>query len=134
MPTLPTSKRLIAFLEWLDHNSDPQELCSPPGIGGLWRTRFIRSGLDRGVIVVHHSGELLAFSIPKSHGICPECARERRGTLCTHCNCAMCAWEHEAEERNSLRVSQQKLTELALRMRAFAIGSQPPAPPASLVD
>jgi hypothetical protein len=124
-----SSPRLVAFLEWLRTTADPNELCSPPGIGGLWRAKHIDSGLKRGVIVAHHDDQGLAFVIPKVHGVCTGCAVAKARSLCDHCQCALCIWEREAEERSSPRASQQTVRELALRMRAFklAAGAQSPA-------
>jgi hypothetical protein len=117
--------RLVAFLEALPQ-ADPETFVSPPGLGGTWRVKFIREGMEKGVVVVHWTGMGLAIHQPKAHGICPECAAAKDSrTICNHCACDMCVWFRHTDELNSPRVSPERIRELAQRMKAFRFAQAP---------
>lgn len=130
-PLHPASERLDVFLKMLP-KIDPDKLISPPGLGGTWRARYIQEGVERGILVVHSSGMGLAILLPKTHGVCPECAASKRRTICDHCSCSMCAWERRADERVSPRVSREKLQKLARRIQALTFAAPKPAEPVTL--
>src|SRR5438093_9660625 len=95
--------RLTEFLEALA-TADPSALCSPPGLGSLWRVHAIRAGLQQKVLVVHRTGKGLAFAPnPSSHR-----ARD--------CRCGHCLWEYTASEPNSPPVSKAKVEALVRRL------------------
>src|SRR5437762_9302211 len=101
--------RLARFLEALPA-ADPSALCSPPGLGSLWRVRAIRAGLQQKVLVVHRSGKGLAFApSPSSHR-----AKE--------CRCGHCLWEYTASEPNSPPVSRERVIALARRLQTLQMG------------
>ena len=115
---ITAAPRLAAFLDALPH-LQPQEFVSPPGLGGTWRTEFIRSGLERGAIAVHWSGAGLCIVQPSGHAVCRECAISKSRSECTHCSCSMCVWLRQSDERNGPPVSREKVMELARRLQAF---------------
>jgi len=104
--------RLGQFLEALP-TADPSVLCSPPGLGSLWRVRAIRAGLQQNVLVVHRSGKGLAFA--------PNSSSHRA----RDCRCAHCLWEYTASEPNSPPVSRERVMALVLRLQAFQMGRSP---------
>ena len=118
MTTIAPAPRLAAFLSVLSR-ADPQEFVSPPGLGGTWRARFIRSGLERGVIAVHWTGMGLCIVQPNSHGVCKECAISKSRSECTHCSCSMCVWLRQSDERSGSLVSREKVMALARRLQTF---------------
>lgn len=129
-PSRPTtSAHMTAFSSALP-DLDPNSLCSPPGLGGLWRVRWIVEGINQGVIVEHWSKMGYAFRIPREHGCCHDCAVNKRA--CEHCSCKLCAWEHRAEERSSPRCDPAKVHALVLRLQAFRMGA--PKVPVGLLD
>src|SRR6266581_58798 len=112
MTDIRIEPRLARFLEALPA-ADPSALCSPPGLGSLWRVRAIRAGLQQNVLVVHRTGKGLAFApLPSSHR-----ARD--------CRCAYCLWEYTASEPSSPPVSKAKVEALVRRLQAFQMGRQP---------
>jgi len=117
------SARLVAFLEALE-TAEPNAFCSPPGLGGGWRVKHVRSGMARKVLVVHHSGEILAYQIPNTHGVCPECKARR--TPCEHCNCAMCAFDREISEHGGKPVTKEQIAQLRAKIAAFQFGQPKP--------
>ncbi len=109
MSNITPEPRLAGFLEALP-TADLNALCSPPGLGGLWRVRAIRAGLQQNVLVVHRSGKGLAFApSPSSHR-----ARD--------CRCATCMWEYTASEPNSTPVSRERAMALARRLQTLQMG------------
>lgn len=118
------SPRLEAFLEALPHARD-EEFVNAVGLG-VFRAKFIRRGMDRGVVVIHSTGEGLAIAQPDTHGACGDCRGRRGSQPCDHCACAMCTWFRQTDERASPRVSREKLQELARRMRTFTFAATPP--------
>lgn len=75
---IEVSESVTIFLEALEA-AEPEDWCSPPGLSGPWRVRWIRKGLESGALVIHHSGACIAMK----HG--PE---HRAGP----CPCALCRW------------------------------------------
>ncbi len=131
MSTMLPSPKVAAFLAALPH-ADPNEFVSPPGLGGTWRSRFIRSGLDRGVLAIHWTGEGLCIVQPSSHGSCADCKGRKGSQPCEHCACAMCAWFRMTEERASPRITPAQMKQLAARLKTFQMGGPKPAPVAML--
>ena len=112
MTNIAPEPRLAEFLEALP-TADLNALCSPPGLGGLWRVRAIRAGLQQNVLVVHHSGKGLAFApFPTSH-------------RAKDCRCATCMWEYTASEPSSPPVGRERVMALARRLQTLQMG-QPP--------
>jgi hypothetical protein len=124
--------KLAAFLAALPH-ADGQAFVSPPGLGGTWRSRFIRSGLDKGVLAVHWSGAGLCIVQPSSHGVCKECA-SHKGNDCQHCACSMCAWFRMTEERASPRITPTQMKQLAERLKNFRLGGTPKSVGVGMLD
>jgi len=118
--TTKTSPRLDAFLEALPH-AMPDEFVNAPGLGTL-RAKFIRIGMEKGLLVVHSTGFGLAILQPTSHGVCQECAG-RKNDICTHCACLMCWWFRQTDELTSPRVSRERWKGLVQRLKTFEIGS-----------
>lgn len=117
--------RLEAFLGALPHAHD-DEFVNAPGLG-TFKAKFIRRGLERGVIVEHSSGMGLCLVEPSEHGSCGFC-KGRKGTQpCEHCACKMCVWFRQTDELASPRVSHDKLQQLVRRMKAFRFGAAIPA-------
>jgi hypothetical protein len=120
--------KLTAFLRVLP-TIDPETLVTPPGLGGLWRAKYILEGVERGIVVTHWTGLGLALVQPKHHGICEHCAQSKSRTVCEHCACSLCSWLRKCDERSSPRVSREKWAELMVRVRTFRTGEpKPPAP------
>ncbi len=112
MSSIAPEPRLAQFLEALP-TSDLNALCSPPGLGGLWRVRAIRAGLQQNVLVVHRSGKGLAFApLPPSH-------------RAKDCRCATCIWEYTASEPNSPPVSRERVVALTRRLQTLQMGQTP---------
>ncbi|MFI4977562.1 MAG: hypothetical protein ACHQC8_02625 [Solirubrobacterales bacterium] len=112
-PIAPTDPRLIVFLEALPTAAD-EEFCSPPGIGGLWRVKHVRSGLARGVLVVHHRGTHIAFApFPPNHRKHP-------------CSCVNCYWEREADEHGGNAVTRQQAQRMRVEILSFQFGQVRP--------
>ena len=128
MSTISPAPKLAAFLAALPH-ADPNEFVSPPGLRGTWRSKFIRSGLDKGVLAIHWSGAGLCIVQPSSHGTCKACADSKSRSECHHCACAMCAWLRMTEERHSPPVSREKMMQLARRLQTFQMARQPVSVP-----
>ena len=124
--TLVPAPNVVAFLEALPH-ADPLQFVSPPGLGGTWRAKFIRAGLDKGVLVVHWSGAGLCIVQPSTHGACADCKGRKGSQPCEHCACSMCAWLRQTDERASPRVSRARMEQLTRRLRALQLGSAQPA-------
>jgi len=116
--------RVEAFLDALPHAHD-DEFVNAPGLGSF-RAKFIRRGMDRGVVVVHSTGFGLAIAQPETHGACADCKGRKGSQPCEHCACAMCSWFRQTEERASPRVSPEKLRQLVRRLKHFEIGGVPP--------
>ena len=111
------------FLDSLPGLPD-EDLCIPPGLGGLWKVRHIRAGLDQGVLVVHRSGWGFAFApFPSKHGACQNCAQRR--SICDHCNCHACVWDRMASDHGGPRVTQAQTTRLRAMIRALQLGPRP---------
>ena len=124
---MTVSSRLQAFLDALPHAHE-DEYVNAPGLG-VFRAKYIRRGLEREVLVVHSTGEGLAFVIPTSHGACGDCKGRKGSQPCEHCACAMCTWERQTDERASPRVSREKWRALMQRLRTFELGGDlQPAP------
>lgn len=120
----PPSPQVQAFLVELGDAQEDQ-FVSPPGLGGTWRAKHIRRGLETGALEIHWTGWGLCVMQPSKHvGLCVECARSR-GAVCTHCNCAMCAWFRLTDERNSPPVTKARFDELVARLKAFQITGKP---------
>src|SRR5712692_5631365 len=100
--------RLTAFLTALEQ-VDPDTLVSPPGLGGLWRARHIKSGLGRRVLVEYDG--IIAFSRNPHHGACQGCSGRKRD-ICTHCNCSTCIWERETDEHGGKPVTRAQVDAL----------------------
>ena len=116
-------------------SASDEEFCSPPGLGGVWRVKHLRSGLARGVIV--RSDGIIAFVRNPHHGLCENCAAHaKRGgrAECTHCNCSTCIWEREVEEKGGPKVTRAKMQELAARLRAWSIVGPQTAAEVPLLD
>lgn len=124
----PTSARLMAFLLALDH-SLPDEFVNAPGLG-MFRAKFVKRGLERGVIVEHWTGYGLAIVQPPTHGACTDCKGRKGSQPCEHCACSMCAWFRQTDERASPRVSHERMQELLRRLKAFEFGGAPKPVPA----
>ena len=75
---IEVSESVTIFLEALEA-AEPEDWCSPPGLKGPWKVRWIRKGLESGALVVHNSGQCIAMK----HG------PEHRGGPCP---CALCRW------------------------------------------
>lgn len=116
------SPKLAAFLEALPHCAE-DDFCNPPGLGGGFRVKHIRRGLERGVLAEHSSGMGLTIVQPDTHGACGFCKGRKGSQPCEHCACAMCSWFRQTEERASPKVGREKLRELARRMKNFEFGS-----------
>lgn len=127
------SPRLTAFLAALPM-ADENAYCSPPGLGGGFRVKYIRRGMERGVIVVHHTGLGLAIQEPTTHGACGFCKGRKGSQPCDHCACAMCAFFHQNDERASPRVSQTRMVELARRLKTFSFAAPVPVSAPALDD
>lgn len=112
--------RLEAFLLALPHAPD-DEFVNATGLG-TFRAKYVRRGLEREVVVVHATGAGLALLQPKAHGICRECADAKGRSICEHCQCAMCVWFRQTEERASPQVSREKFQQLRRRLRTFELG------------
>ena len=125
--TITAAPRLAAFLAALPH-LQPQEFVSPPGLGGTWRTKFIRSGLERGAIAVHWSGAGLCIVQPSSHAVCRECAISKSRSECTHCSCSMCVWLRQSDEHTGSPVSRERVMQLARQLQTFQM-AQPTSMP-----
>jgi hypothetical protein len=106
----PTDPRLIVFLEALPLMDDAQ-FCWPPGLGGGWRVKHIRSGLQRGVLVVHRRGTHLAYAaLPDEH--------KAKG-----CRCKTCHWERQADEREgSGMVTREQAQRMRTEILTFQFG------------
>ena len=125
------SPRLATFLAALAH-AQPNEIVSPPGLGGGWRVRLVKLGLDQGRLIVHWSGTGLCFArFPTSHGACQACAVSKR-SICDHCSCAACAFDRLCEDRGGRLVSREKVQELLTRIAALRYS--PPAQPGLGLD
>lgn len=124
--------KLTAFLEALPHCLD-DDFCSPPGLGGGFRVKYIKRGLERGVLAVHWTGLGLTIVQPSKHGVCAHCA-SRKGTTCTHCACEMCSWFRQTEQLASPRVSRERMVELARRLKTFTFGTRQPVSAPALDD
>lgn len=119
------SERLALFLKALER-ADANELCSPPGLGGLWRVKHVRSGLARRVLVEYEG--IIAFARNPRHGACESCRGRKGSQPCDHCNCSTCVWEHEADERGGRLADPAKVRALVRRMQAFSFeGPKRPA-------
>lgn len=127
-PEVKPSPKLAAFLSALPRAGD-EEFVNAVGVG-TYRAKHVRRGLERGVLVVHWTGMGLAISQPSTHGACESCRGQKGSQPCDHCACLMCSWFRVADERASPRVSQQKLLQLAARLKAFQMGSVPVEKPA----
>jgi hypothetical protein len=114
------SPRLEAFLAALP-NADDNALVNPPGLGGVWRVRAIRLGIERHVLAVDRSGNGFNLVQPSTHGACEDCKGRKGSQPCIHCRCALCQWLVLADEHGGPRASRQKVAELAARLQAFAI-------------
>src|SRR2546426_2957315 len=108
-----TEPRLQDFLEVLKA-ADGNEFCSPPGLGGLWRTRFIKTGLEKGILVIHHLGRGLAFA--------PDPIDHKADKNGFRCACKTCVWLWQAGEPDSPPVSRARVIALRERLRYFQIG------------
>lgn len=115
--------KLTAFLEALP-NAEPNSWCSPPGLGGVWRVRIMRTGLEKGIITVHRSGRGLAFApFPSSHGACSHCVSKR--AVCDHCSCPHCAFDRMSAETAGRPVSRAQVDALRERLRNFRMAKAP---------
>src|SRR5438552_11560982 len=111
MSNIAPDPRLAEFLETLPL-ADLNALCSPPGLGGLWRVRAIRAGLQQKVLMIHHTGKGLAFAPnPSSHR-----ARD--------CRCATCIWEYTSSEPSSPPVGRERVMALARRLQTLQMGQR----------
>jgi hypothetical protein len=120
------SPRLAVFLSALQHVPD-KEFVTPPGLGGGWRAKHVRYGLEHGVLNLHWSGVGLQFAaLPKSHGACSECASKK--SICTHCSCQACAFDRLTDEHGGPRVTRAQVERLQARLKAFQFAQGPRAP------
>jgi len=100
------SERLSAFLQYLPTTRD-EELVSPPGLGSVWRAGDIRNGLKRQILVVHHSGQGIAFAaFPSGH-------------RAKDCRCVTCLWEYSASDPHSQPLSRERMMQLTAKLRRF---------------
>ena len=99
--------------------ADGSSFCSPPGLGGTWLVKHIRSGLGRHVLVPYDG--IIAFARNPKHGVCQNCARIR-GSECTHCNCTTCIWQTEVDGRSGPKVTPEQVAQLQVKLRRFQIG------------
>src|SRR4029077_19782241 len=100
--------------------ADDKEFCSAPDLGVI-RVKHLRSGLARGVLRKTEEG--IVFARIPGHGVCQNCAAVR-GTVCTHCRCATCTWEREADEHGGPRATKAQVDALRERLRTFQVGRQ----------
>jgi hypothetical protein len=126
------SPRVLTFLDALEH-ADEREFCSPPGLHGTWRVRWIRIGLKRGVVAIHSTGAGFTLVQPPTHGCCRECAGHK-GAMCEHCSCELCVWLRQTDELASPRVSRDRLVRLAARIKALTFAGPQPARAPALDD
>lgn len=115
--------RLRAFLDALPHAGD-EEFVNAPGLG-TFRAKYIRRGMERGVLVEHSTGYGLAIVQPDEHGACGFCKGHKGSQPCEHCACKMCTWFHQTDERASPKVGQAKLLQLARRLQTFTFAGPP---------
>ena len=116
------SPRLAAFLEALRLAPD-DDFVSPPGLSGTMRARFVRIGLETGVLNLHWSGTGLQYAVfTVGHGVCNECATAKTRSICTHCTCKSCRFDRQAEELGGKRVSQERVKALARQLQTFTFG------------
>jgi hypothetical protein len=118
-----TAPRLTAFLAALPHAHD-DEFVNAPGLG-VFRAKFIRRGMERGVVVEHWTGMGLAISQPSEHGACGYCKGHKGSQPCEHCACVMCSWFRQTDELASPRVSRERLQQLVRLLKTFEIGAAP---------
>jgi hypothetical protein len=120
-----TDPKLAAFLEALNH-ADGDSFCSPPGLGGGWRVKHVRAGLDRHALCVHSSGQILAFSpYTTKHGACEACT-SRKGAICTHCACGHCAFDRLCAEHGGPKATREQVQALLAKLRNFELGRRAP--------
>lgn len=116
--------KLEAFLDALPHAGE-DEFVNAPGLG-VFKAKFIRRGLERGVIVEHSSGLGFCLVQPPEHGACGYCKGRKGSQPCDHCACKLCSWFRQTEERSSPLVNREKLLQLVARLKAFQIGGRLP--------
>src|SRR5437660_498111 len=112
-------QRCAAFLEALA-TADDQEFCSPPGLGGTWRTVHIKDALERGILVNCGWGIAYARVVKNSgstHGVCQSCSGKR--DVCIHCSCVTCVWERRAAETGGPPATKAQVDALRVRLAAF---------------
>ena len=130
--TAKLKPKLEAFLDALPL-ADEDQFVSAPGLG-TFRAKYIRRGLERGVVAVHATGEGLAIVTPETHGACGDCKGRKGSQPCEHCACTMCVWFRQTDERASPRVGREKLQRLARQLQNFEIGTPRPATAPDLLD
>ena len=101
--TTRLNPKLEAFLDALPLAGDDQ-FVSAPGLG-TFRAKFIRRGLERGVVAVHWTGAGLTLVQPDTHGACGYCKGRKGSQPCEHCACSLCSWFRQTDERASPRVT-----------------------------
>jgi hypothetical protein len=115
------SPKVEAFLEALKY-ADGEAFCVPPGLGGGWRVKHVRTGLERHVLCVHSSGQLLAYTAYSSkHGACQNCAG-RKGAICAHCNCAHCQFDRLTSEHGGNLATREQAARLRAQIQQFQFG------------
>lgn len=118
---MTTVKEFLAALP----SADDKAFVTPPGLGGGWRAGHVRKGLERHVLVVHSSGDIICFApFPSSHGACQHCA-SRKGAICDHCRCAFCQFDELTAEHGGPRITPEQVARLRVKIREFQIGRKP---------
>lgn len=59
--TISVSARVEAFLDDLQHTTE-EFTQHVPGLPGVWEVKWLRLGLEKSWIAVHHSGQCLALT------------------------------------------------------------------------
>lgn len=96
----------------------------PPGLGGGWRAKHVKTGLERNVLTIHSSGQGFAFTpFTSKHGRCRECAGHR--DVCTHCACEHCAFDRVCGEHNGPRATQAQVAVLRAKIDSFRFHQAP---------
>jgi hypothetical protein len=122
---MTTSPRVTEFLAALNH-VDGDAFCTPPGLGAGWRIKHVRIGLERHVLCIHSSGQILAFT-PYSlrHGACEACS-SRKGAICTHCSCGHCAFDALCAEHSGPKATKEQVVRLLAKLKNFELGRRAP--------
>lgn len=120
-----TNPKLKAFLTALP-DAEPDALCSPPGLGAIFKVKHIKTGLERGVLSVHWAGIGLQFASLKGHGVCQACVAAKSRSSCDHCQCKTCVWERQAEDVGGHHVTAEQIARLRARVAAFGFAQRAP--------